>query len=181
MDTDNEKEKQGNQEYDFEQTQEGYVAEPTSIHQKIVGKIYSAFEKYVDDYQGTCIPLIAPVDVQLDCDDHTMVQPDILIVCDKNKQIYPWVVGAPDLIVEVVSPSNCAMDVIKKRYKYEKAGVREYWIVFPEKKIEVFLFEKNQVNQYCFEDFVPVDIWDGKCNIDFLAMNKVLQRITTST
>ena len=73
----------------------------TSIHARISMKISQAFENFITQNHGKCIPFVAPVDVQLDCDDKTMVVPDLFVVCDRNKRLYPWVVGAPDLIVEV--------------------------------------------------------------------------------
>ena len=74
-----------------------------------------------------------------------------------------------DLVVEVISPSNPIMDAMIKLFKYQKAGVREYWIVYPdEKRVTVFDFAKNVGPQdYTFEDSIPVAIWDGKCEIDF--------------
>ena len=144
------------------------MASPTYIHAAIGDGIMYALKSFVKANKGSCRPFSAPLDVQLDCDDKTMVQPDVLIVCDPQKLIYPRIVGAPDLIVEVVSPSNFKMDVVKKRFKYEKAGVREYWMVFPEeKRIRVCHFEKGEEKEYTFADKVPVGIWDGRCEIDF--------------
>lgn len=152
------------------------MACPTSIHMDIQGRIYMELMNFVMKNKGSCRPYIAPLDVQLDCDDKTMVQPDVLIVCDKKQKIFPWVVGAPDFVVEVVSPSNRKMDVIKKRYKYERAGVREYWMVFPEeKKITVCLFKKGIEKDYTFADRVPVEIWDGRLEIDFTEIDAWLE------
>ena len=144
------------------------MSAPTTIHMQIVGTLHFYFKQFVDDHGGPCVPFLAPTDVQLDSDNKTVVQPDVFIICDKNRKMYPWIVGAPDLVVEVVSPSNRQMDVIRKRYKYEHAGVREYWMVFPEEKtITVCLFAANETKNYTFEDTIPVWIWDGKCEIDF--------------
>ena len=84
--------------------------------------------------------------------------------------------GAPDLAVEILSPSTRSKDMILKLYKYEKAGVREYWIVIPEQQaVLVYHFEKTpEVAQYSFADQVPVGIWDGKCKVDF---KKILENI----
>ena len=145
------------------------MAAPTFIHQRIAAMIFNIFENFVNANGGPCIPSIAPTDVQLDCDDRTMVQPDVLVVCDRKKIIKARVVGAPDLLVEVLSPSNWYMDIFRKKEKYEHAGVREYWIVLPEqKKVLVYLFEKSsEPTEYTFDDKVPVDIWAGGCTVDF--------------
>ena len=145
------------------------MAAPTFVHQRIGAMILYEFERFIDENGGPCIPSVAPTDVQLDCDDKTMVQPDVLVVCDRDKIIKARVVGAPDLIVEVLSPSNWYMDVIRKKNKYQNAGVREYWIVLPDdKKVLVYNFEKSSDPvEYTFEDKVPVAIWDGKCVVDF--------------
>lgn len=116
-----------------------------------------------------CMPFVAPTDVQLDCDNKTMVMPDVLVVCDRSKITKARIVGAPDLVVEIVSPGNAVTDVLIKMRKYQNAGVREYWIVFPdEKQIMVYDFEHGHAPQvYTFEDSVPVGIWGGKCMVDF--------------
>lgn len=144
------------------------MSAPNSLHTLLGFELCSAFKNHVKQNGGNCIPFVAPTDVQLDCDDKTMVQPDVFIVCDPSRKLFPFVVGAPDLVVEIVSPSNRAIDVIKKRYKYQKAGVREYWMIFPEKKVvEVCSFENDTVKTYSFADQIPVGIWSGQCEIDF--------------
>ena len=145
------------------------MAAPTTIHQSIGFEICYLLKNYVSQNGGKCVPFVAPTDVQLDCDNKTMVQPDVLVVCDRDKITKARIVGAPDLIVEVISPSNPIMDAMIKLFKYQKAGVREYWIVYPdEKRVTVFDFAKNVGPQdYTFEDSIPVAIWDGKCEIDF--------------
>ena len=145
------------------------MAAPTTIHQRIGFLLCKLFEDYIDSNGGSCIPFVAPTDVQLDCDDKTMVQPDVLVVCDRRKIIKARVIGAPDLIVEVLSPSNWYMDTARKLNKYKNAGVREYWIVIPEEKsVIVYDFEHSENPMvYSFEDSIPVSIWDKKLVIDF--------------
>lgn len=145
------------------------MAAPTTIHQNIGTELWALFKDYIRANGGKCVPFVAPTDVQLDCDNKTMVQPDVLVVCNRDKITKARIVGAPDLIVEIVSPSNACIDVLIKMLKYKKAGVREYWIVFPEEKmVMVYNFEKNdEPKQFTFDDIVPVEIWDGKCCIDF--------------
>ena len=145
------------------------MAAPTTVHQSIGAELWAAFKSHISKNGGSCVPFIAPTDVQLDCDNKTMVQPDVLVVCDRSKITRARIVGAPDLIVEVVSPSNPFTDVMVKYIKYKGAGVREYWIVFPdEKRVSVYNFEKSEEPvAYSFDDSIPVGIWDGKCVVDF--------------
>ena len=107
--------------------------------------------------------------MQLDCDDKTVVQPDVMIICDRSKITKPRIVGAPDLVVEVLSPSNWSHDMVRKLKKYKKAGVREYWIVnLEEQYVLVYEFTKSDFpTEYDFDDEVPVGIWDGKCKVNF--------------
>mgnify|MGYP000172932761 CR=1 FL=1 len=78
---------------------------------------------------GKCKVFVSPIDVQLDKDDKTMVQPDIFILCDQSKNIGRCIYGAPDMVIEITSPSTRKKDFGKKLEKYVNAGVREYWIV----------------------------------------------------
>ena len=145
------------------------MAAPTTVHQRIGLLLGHLFEGYVESNNGKCVPFVAPTDVQLDSDNKTMVQPDVLVVCDRSKIIKARVIGAPDLIIEVQSPSNWYMDIVKKMKKYKNAGVREYWIVLPDhKQVIVYDFEKSSdFIEYSFEDKIPVGIWDGKFEVDF--------------
>ena len=145
------------------------MAAPTNIHQIIGLEIGTILRDYIKKNKGLCIPLVAPLDVQLDMDDKTMVQPDVLVVCDRSKLKYGRLYGAPDFVVEVLSPSTRKKDMYTKLSKYANADVREYWIVDPEtKRILVYNFEGDDfVNLYTFEDKVPVAVFEGKCIVDF--------------
>ncbi len=145
------------------------MASPTHIHQLIGGQIFKAFSNYTDRKKGDCIVAYAPLDVQLDRDDKTMVQPDVMIVCDRDKFRKGLVYGAPDLLVEILSRSTKKKDMTIKLAKYAEAGVREYWIVDPErKKVIVYDFEDDMnVSIYGFESEVPVGIFQGECKVDF--------------
>lgn len=145
------------------------MAAPTSIHQMWGGEIYRELANYIRQNQGSCIPLIAPLDVQLDCDNRTMVEPDVLVVCDRNKFKKGIIYGAPDFIAEILSSSTRRRDMSLKLAKYTEAGVREYWLVDPDKKkVIVYDLERNELPSiYTFKDKVPVCIFDRKCSIDF--------------
>lgn len=153
------------------------MAAPSLLHQSISMHISTAFNNHIDSHNGKCMAFAAPTDVQLDCDDKTIVEPDVLIVCDRDKLGKPRVVGAPDLIVEVVSPSSWYHDSFRKLQKYKKAGVREYWIVIPDElKIIVYYFEESDfLTEYTFNDKVPVGIWGRECEVDF---KKIYEKIS---
>lgn len=145
------------------------MAAPTFDHQKIAGEIYRQISNYIMDNNGKCEAGIAPIDVQLDCDDKTMVQPDVLILCNNEKILKGRVFGAPDFVLEVISPSTKRKDYFKKLEKYENAGVREYWILDPYKKqLIVFFFEGDIYAQlHNLTQPVPVHIYEGKLQIRF--------------
>ncbi|WP_330376301.1 Uma2 family endonuclease [Butyrivibrio sp. AE3004] len=102
-------------------------------------------------------------------DDKTMVQPDFMIVCDKEKIIKRKVYGAPDFIVEVLSPSSIDRDNMLKLIKYKDAGLKEYWIVDTKRqKILVYNFSEDfDLSVYRFNDVVPVGLYEGDCIVDF--------------
>lgn len=145
---------------------------PYIRHQLIGGLIYSMFLQYAVKKGGPCLPMIAPVDVQLDMDNRTIVEPDVLIVCDRSKINGRRVFGAPDFVLEVLSESTRKKDISIKTGKYVGAGVREYWIVDPrDRHVTVILTgeEDNDITirHYTFEEKVPVHIWDGDFAVDF--------------
>lgn len=148
------------------------MAAPTTIHQSIAGFLHKKFLDYVLENKGPCYPFISPVDVQLDADDKTVIQPDVLIVCDRSKFRNGRIFGAPDLIVEVLSPSSRKKDMHIKLSKYYDAGVREYWIVDPEKKMLVqYDMEHMELPAvYHCESEIPVLIWNSGCRIDLSEM-----------
>ena len=145
------------------------MASPLSVHQLIGGKIYQILGAYIQRKKGMGLPFISPTDVQLDCDDKTMVQPDVFVVCDRDKITRKGIYGAPDFVVEVLSKATKKKDMYIKLMKYLNAGVKEYWMVDPEKKIVlVHDFQKdNDVKLYGFDARIPVGIFEGDCQIDF--------------
>lgn len=141
----------------------------TTIHQDFGFQIAFRLQEHIKKNKGKCWVAVAPVDVQLDCDNRTMVEPDVIVVCDRDKIIRRCVYGAPDFIVEVLSPSTKKKDLTIKLNKYTEAGVKEYWLVDPDaKRVMVYRFEEDVVlNIYGFDSKVPVGIFDGKCEINF--------------
>ena len=150
------------------------MASPTFLHQKIAGEIYRQIANFILERGGACQPFVSPVDVQLDCDDKTMVQPDVGILCHDDK-IKKWgVYGAPDYVLEIISPSTKRKDCTKKLAKYMEAGVREYWILDPyQQKLIVYFFESELCPIiYGLDEPVPIGIYDGALEIQLEHIKK---------
>ena len=107
------------------------MASPNIRHQRVVGELY--WQLYSQYRNRECDLLQAPCDVQLE--EKVVVQPDLFVVCDKTKITELRCMGAPDFIVEVISPSTFKKDTIYKKNLYEKHKVKEYWIIYPAEKI----------------------------------------------
>ena len=145
------------------------MAAPTTIHQGIAGYLYKKLLDHVLEHKGPCYPFISPVDVQLDQDDLTVVQPDVMVICNRDRYKNGRIFGAPDLVIEVLSPSTRKKDMFLKAMKYAYAGVREYWMVDPQNRIVIqYDLEHEAIPAiHPFDSTVPVLIWDGTCKIDF--------------
>ncbi len=155
------------------------MAPPSSDHQIVILEMSIQISMYIKGQKGKCVPMIAPLDVQIQRDDRSMVQPDLLVVCDRSKIQKQVVYGAPDLIVEVLSASTRRKDMSIKLSKYSEAGVREYWLVDPEKKrILVYPLEQEELPMiYGFRDQVPVGIFGGGLSIDFAEIDDYLKEL----
>mgnify|MGYP000438242551 FL=1 len=110
------------------------MSAPTSVHQLLGTEILLVLKDYIRKQHGRCVLIASPIDVQLDCDDKTMVQPDVIVVCDREKIQNRCIFGAPDFVAEVLSESTRKKDLVLKLNKYMTAGVREYWLVDPDRK-----------------------------------------------
>ncbi len=139
------------------------MAPPDFIHQKLVSVLHYAIFHHIKTNKGDCEVIPAPFAVNLDQDDKTWVEPDLSVVCDKGKLDRRGCMGAPDWIIEVVSPSSSTADYIVKLLKYRMAGVREYWIVNPMKRaVQVYYFEgEEEAGLFSFEEEIPVHIFCG--------------------
>ncbi len=144
------------------------MASPRAPHQFAAGEIYRQISTYIMERGGQCIPFVAPLDVQLDCDDKTMLEPDVGILCDRSKLRNGIIFGAPDFLVEVLSPSTRMKDQGVKLMKYLHAGVRECWMIDTERRLVVtYYFEESpRTVIYGFEDSIPVRIYDGDLQIN---------------
>lgn len=145
------------------------MAAPTLLHQLLCKQICWLLDDYIEQKNGKCITFISPVDVQLDCDDKTMVQPDVFVLCDLKKMKRNKVYGAPDFVVEVLSKSTKRKDMYLKLAKYINADVREYWLVEPDKRsVLVYDLQNDELPKiYGFDSKIPVSIFNGECKIDF--------------
>ncbi|MDO5423917.1 MAG: Uma2 family endonuclease [Eubacteriales bacterium] len=144
-----------------------YMAPPSRIHQEISYWLGLEIGNYIRSKNGSCKVYPAPFAVFLNSDDINYVEPDISVICDKNKLNKKGCNGAPDWIIEIVSPSTKKQDYAIKLFKYRTAKVREYWIVDPEKRrITVWDFEHDDLEEYAFSDSVKVHIYDD-LTIDF--------------
>lgn len=138
-----------------------YMAPPSWTHQKISMFLSTEISSYIKNKDGKCEVVAAPFAVFLNKDDINYVEPDISIICDPSKLDEKGCQGAPDWIIEIVSHGSRSMDYYKKLLKYNTAGVREYWVVDPEKKlVTVYRFEREEMEEYSFGEDVPVGIYE---------------------
>lgn len=143
------------------------MAAPGRLHQRLVKEFTYLIEDYIRHRNGDCEVYPSPFAVFLNADDRIYLEPDISVICDRNKLTDEGCKGAPDWIIEIVSPSSRAMDYNKKLFKYRTAGVREYWIVDPmNRQIMVYHFEHDTFEQYFFSDKVKAGIYED-FEIDF--------------
>ena len=136
---------------------------PNRRHQELVVELSSAILQHIRRKNGSCKVYPAPFAVFLNADDKTYVEPDISVICDQNKLDDRGCKGAPDWIIEIVSPSSRRMDYSTKNTLYSEAGVREYWIVDPEKeRVTVYHYEEDDAPTiFLFTQPIPVGIFEG--------------------
>ncbi len=150
---------------------------PSRKHQKISTKLTRIWDSYLDNKK--CEIYHAPSDVRFPTNEksksnkqiYTVVQPDIYVVCDLSKLDDRGCLGAPDLIIEIVSPKNSKRDIKDKFEIYQQYGVREYWIVNPnEEYVNVFVLDEKQkfklVGMFANDEKIPVNIFDGNFEVD---------------
>ncbi len=137
------------------------MAPPNTRHQRLIQFFDREIGNYIQRKNGECEVFPSPFAVFLNEDDVNYVEPDISVICDKNKLDDQGCHGAPDWIIEIVSPGSKSMDYMTKLFKYRTAGVREYWIVDPMRgQVTVYGFEKDIVEQYSFGEEMVVGIYE---------------------
>ena len=138
------------------------MAPPNTRHQRLVHFFDRVIGNHIQNNNGECEVFPAPFAVFLNEDNKNYFEPDISVICDKTKITDRGCNGAPDWVIEIVSPSSKPRDYNIKLFKYRNVGVREYWIVDPETGItSVYAFEKGTVEHYFLGKDIPVGIWKG--------------------
>ncbi|MDR2718074.1 MAG: Uma2 family endonuclease [Treponema sp.] len=142
------------------------MSAPNAFHQAMLMELGKQFAVFLTGKPCKVYP--APYDVRLfyeeDESDDTVVQPDLSVVCDKEKRGKEGCRGAPDFVADILSPSNTAIEMQRKFNVYREAGVREYWVLDGEyKTLTVYLFEGEKIisRSYGEKDTVPVAVLDG--------------------
>jgi len=142
---------------------------PSEAHQDNSGELFVQLKEFLRG--NICKVLYAPFDVCLNAEgdnDKTVVQPDLIVVCDRSKLDGKRCNGAPDMVIEILSPSSSNRDMLLKFNKYMQAGVREYWVVDNELKIvRVSILDNGKFESidYINPDTIPVHVLEG-CEID---------------
>ena len=138
------------------------MAPPGKTHQTILGSLFAEIHHYIRKKRGLCEVYAAPFAAFLNNDDRNYLEPDISVICDPSKLDEQGCHGAPDWVIEILSPGTERMDCGIKLFKYRSAGVREYWTINPRlRTINVYDFEYNEkTQQYGFDDEIPVSIYD---------------------
>lgn len=138
-----------------------FMAPPSRKHQDILGELFGIIREYLQSKNGSCRLYVSPFAVFLNENDTNYVEPDISVICNPDKLGDKGCIGAPDWIIEIVSPGSRRMDYFTKLFKYRTAGVREYWIVDPEKnRVLVYDFASEDTGDYTFSDTVKVGLYD---------------------
>ncbi|NTD99819.1 Uma2 family endonuclease [Agrobacterium tumefaciens] len=124
---------------------------PSSVHQEIVGNIFRRIGNFLE--KKPCKVFVAPFDVRfpnnsnIDSDVYTVLQPDICVICDKSKIDYKGCIGAPDLVVEILSPGNTKVELLHKYQVYQEFGVKEYWVVSQSDQ-SILIYTLNELGKY---------------------------------
>lgn len=151
------------------------MATPTTTHQETLVWFCITISQKIKEKGGKCRVLPAPFAVFIKKDNSNYVEPDVVVICDRDKLDDKGCHGAPDWAIEIVSPSSEKIDCVRKLALYKEAGVREYWIVNPaEKTVTVHHFEKDaEPVQYSFRDTVSVEIFEDFA-LDFTELENYL-------
>lgn len=148
------------------------MAPPSRTHQRILSWLNTNIFNYIIAQGVNCEVYPAPFAVFLNNSDAKYLEPDISVICDKDKLDDKGCHGAPDWVIEIVSPGGKRMDYFIKLFKYRTAGVREYWIVDPsQNSIIMYYFEGDiWAKHYSFADKVKVNIYEN-LYLDFSELN----------
>lgn len=151
---------------------------PTLKHQELLSELTYYFEKYIHENHGSC-NVYQGAGVHLNPSDvRNELIPDLSVVCEEYKKTDKGIFGAPDLVIEVLSPSTRKRDTDIKYHKYLEAGVREYWMIDIRKKsvtiVDNTVPDDRHFRIYGFNDQIPVAIYGGKLEIDLAQISEQL-------
>lgn len=153
---------------------------PEFDHQDIQMGLSFQIELYIQRKKGKCRVVPAPFGVYIKKDIHNYVMPDISLICDEEKLERKGCQGAPDLVIEIVSPSSRKMDYIRKLALYQEAGVREYWIVDPKsEQVTIYGLERGDMPvQHSFSERIKVGVYDD-LYLDLANLHGTLDEVLT--
>lgn len=151
------------------------MASPSLNHQNMLVWLSVEIFNYIKSHKGKCRVVPAPFGVFIKKDDRNYFEPDISVICDRDRLDQRGCHGAPDWVVEIVSPSSRRMDYRLKLPIYKETGVREYWIVdYRKQQVSVYLLQESDTPMlYSFTDIIPVTIY-GDFSIDFSQLSAYL-------
>jgi Uma2 family endonuclease len=155
------------------------MSAPAYVHQQIIEEIVFQISSYIRKKHGMCQIVPSPVDVRLDRDERTMVQPDAVVVCGDHKdRIRKWgIMGAPDFVLEVLSPRTRRKDLHLKCTKYLTAGVREYWILDPDKrKLLIWRGEESLPELFELSGKVELLVFDEPMMVDLDMVQQLINQ-----
>ena len=159
------------------------MATPLFIHQEVVGYMFFEIKSFINANKGKCRVVVAPSAVQLDCDNKTMVEPDIYIVCNPDKVKKFGNYGAPDFVLEVLSDSTRNKDLKIKSFKYMNAGVREIWYIDLKTRTLITYYEGDDylpaVHQ--LEGTLGLAIYDGRLEINLAELGDIIEEYSKLT
>ncbi|WP_044913089.1 Uma2 family endonuclease [Butyrivibrio sp. WCE2006] len=154
------------------------LAVPGPVHQMISGLVFECVHNFIRKNNIPDIVIYAPVDVQFEGDDKTVVKPDIIIVCDRNKVKDKGIFGAPDFIMEIIAPDTRRRDMFVKSDKYCKAGVKEYLMIDPKKRV---LISYNFMDEDVTPVTVPlkgeyeISLYEGKLKLNLDEISRIIK------
>ncbi|MBR4341110.1 MAG: Uma2 family endonuclease [Lachnospiraceae bacterium] len=159
------------------------MATPTNIHQEIVGYMFFEIKSFINANKGKCRAVLAPSAVQLDCDNKTMVEPDIYIVCNPDKIKKFGNYGAPDFVLEVLSDSTRNKDLKIKSFKYMNAGVREIWYIDLKTRTLITYYEGDDYLPavHPLEGTLGLTIYDGRLVINLAELGDIIEEYSRLT
>lgn len=153
------------------------MATPTYRHQMAAMRFYDQIRDFIRSNNGECEVFVNAFGVFADNDEHTYLIPDLSVVCDRDKIRDDGIHGAPDLVIEILSPSTASKDKNHKFYKYSQCGVREYWMLDLEKKLVIAYRFEADYKHYIgpIGGKLPVEIYEGRLEINLDEIAKVIE------